>query len=82
MDKDTGKPMLLSDMNMAASFDCGILSNKIFRLNAKDIHRPGVGADISELTGYLSGTLLKIDEASNRPKSCVPGKDLTCDLYY
>ena len=73
MDKETGKPKLLSEMNMAASFDCGILSNKIFKISAKDIHKPGVGADIKELTGYLSGTLLKIDEATNRPKSCVPG---------
>ena len=35
MDKDTGKPKLLSEMNRPASFECGILSNKIFKLNPK-----------------------------------------------
>ena len=27
----------------------------------------------TELSGYLQGTLLKIDEASNQSKSCIPG---------
>jgi len=74
LDKDTGKPKLLSDMNMAASFDCGRLSNKVFQISQGDIKQPGVGMDEStELSGYLQGTLLKIDEASNQSKSCIPG---------
>ena len=61
-------------MNMAASFDCGRLSNKVFQISQGDIKQPGVGMDEStELSGYLQGTLLKIDEASNQSKSCIPG---------
>ena len=59
---------------MAASFDCGRLSNKVFQISQGDIKQPGVGMDEStELSGYLQGTLLKIDEASNQSKSCIPG---------
>ena len=55
---------------MAASFDCGRLSNKVFQISQGDIKQPGVGMDEStELSGYLQGTLLKIDEASNQSKS-------------
>ena len=65
---------IYSDMNMAASFDCGRLSNKVFQISQGDIKQPGVGMDEStELSGYLQGTLLKIDEASNQSKSCIPG---------
>ena len=72
MDKESGQPRLLYDMNLGATFDCGQLGNKVFRICRRDLLQPGVG-EPNELNGYLAGTLIKIDEASNQVKSAIPG---------
>ena len=74
MNKESGEPILLYDMDngMGSSFDCGQLSNKVFRICRRDLGQPGVG-EPNELNGYLAGTLIKIDEASNQVKSAIPG---------
>ena len=46
--------------------------NKVFRICRRDLSQPGVG-EPNELNGYLAGTLIKIDEASNQVKSAIPG---------
>ena len=76
MERETGAPRLLVNMNLGATFDCGQLSNKIFRISRRDASQPGVGDVAQERDGYLAGTLRKIDQASNQDRSAIQGMAL------
>ena len=71
MDRE-GRPKLLSDLNLAQTFDCGLLANRSFIIKEKDALIPGAGQDgVVDKTGYLSETLSKIHLANSVKTSCI-----------
>ncbi|KAM5157662.1 deubiquitinating protein VCPIP1 [Mantella aurantiaca] len=72
MDKQTGKAKLLREMNQGDVFDCSLLGDRAFLIEAEHIDTVGYGKDRSGSLLYLHDTLDDIKKANNNQESLIP----------
>ncbi|XP_061425634.1 deubiquitinating protein VCPIP1 isoform X2 [Lethenteron reissneri] len=72
MDRATGRARLLSDMGQGSTFDCAVLGDRGFRIEAENLAVEGYGRDRSGSMVYLRETLRLIAVANGDEERLVP----------
>lgn len=72
MDKNTGRAILLTEMNQGKMFDCSLLSDRAFLIEPEHISIHGYGKDITGSIDYLSETLKQIIDHNGGEERLIP----------
>ncbi|XP_077368137.1 deubiquitinating protein VCPIP1 [Festucalex cinctus] len=72
MDKQSGKAKLLRDMNQGETFDCSLLGDRAFLIEAEHVSTVGYGKDRSGSLLYLHDTLDEIKRANGNRECLIP----------
>lgn len=72
MDKQTGKPKLLREMNQGDMFECSLLGDRAFLIEPDHVSIVGYGKDRSGSLIYLHDTLEEIKKANSNQECLIP----------